>query len=107
MQSKMSHKKAVTFDGFSDDWLRTTKHSYLLQGWWNSSAIHLLSPISFEARLIPLNKAYSNLPILEQFRPIAILSSAVKWLENRFKEPLQRYVNEQIDKDQIGFVTSC
>jgi hypothetical protein len=57
--------------------------------------------------LIPLNKVYPALPKIEEFRPIAVLSCAVKWLESRFKESLQAYVNTQIDPDQVGFVSKC
>jgi len=39
------------------------------------------------------------MPTKEQFRPIAVLSCAVKWLESRFKSKLQTYVNLKIDKD--------
>jgi hypothetical protein len=52
-----------------------------------------------EARLIPLNKVYPNLPEIEQFRPITVLSSSIKWIESRFKDKLQDYINNHIDKD--------
>lgn len=31
----MSRNKAVTFDGFSDNWFKTTKRNDLLSDWWN------------------------------------------------------------------------
>ena len=53
----MSKKKAVTYDGFSDKWIRETKNPKLLINWWNNDSIKWLSDNIFEARLIPLNKA--------------------------------------------------
>jgi hypothetical protein len=61
----MSKDKAVTFDGFSDNWFRETKSTELLRNWWNPQTIKMLMPISMEARLIPLNKVYPNLPEVE------------------------------------------
>jgi hypothetical protein len=95
----MSKNKAVTFDGFSDNWFKETKSVELLRNWWNPQTIKMLMPLSMEARLIPLNKVYPNLPEIEQFRPITVLSSAIKWIESRFKDKLQDYINKHIDKD--------
>ncbi len=44
----------------------------------------MLSYKIFEARLIPLNKAYPDIPEEDQFRPLVVLSPAYKWLLLRF-----------------------
>ena len=62
MQKDLSKNKAATFDGFSDIWFKQTQNVHLLQDWWNHQTIKRLSPQSMEARLIPLNKVYPNLP---------------------------------------------
>jgi len=58
----MSANKAVTSDGFSDNWFRKTKIHSFLQDWWNNSVMQMLLKQSFECRLIPLNKAFPNIP---------------------------------------------
>jgi hypothetical protein len=35
----MSKNKAVTLDGFSDNWFKTTKSHELLTDWWNPNII--------------------------------------------------------------------
>jgi hypothetical protein len=57
-----------------------------------------------EARLVPLNKDYPNIPLKDRFRPIVILSILFKWLELRFLEKLNVYLVNQLDRNQIGFV---
>ena len=61
----MSKKKAVTYDGFSDKWISETKNPKLLMNWWNNDSIKWLSDNIFEARLIPLNKAWPKIPTVE------------------------------------------
>ena len=61
----MSKKKAVTYDGFSDKWIRETKNPKLLMNWWNNDSIKWLSDNIFEARLIPLNKVWPKIPTVE------------------------------------------
>ena len=61
----MSKKKAVTYDGFSDKWIRESKNSKLLMSWWNSESIKWLTDNIFEARLIPLNKVWPKIPNIE------------------------------------------
>ena len=65
---------------------------YLLSNWWNNHIIHLLGDQIFEARIIPLNKVWPDIPKIDQFRPIIILSHAYKWLELRFLYKIQRYL---------------
>jgi hypothetical protein len=43
-----------------------------------------LNDIIFESRLIDLNKAWPYVPKSDQFLPIVIVSSGVKYLESRF-----------------------
>lgn len=61
----MSKNKAVTFDGFIDVWFKQTKSLQLITDWWKPEVIKQLMAASFEARLIPLNKEYPNLPNIE------------------------------------------
>ena len=89
----MSFDKAVTFDGFIDKWFRNTKKISYLTDWWCPQTLELLPHCPFEARLIPLNKAYPGVPKINEFRPITVLSSAVKWIELRFKGKLQNCIN--------------
>ena len=70
---------------------------------WNSHAVRLLSR-SFEARLIPLNKVWPDIPEEDQFRPIVVLSPVFKWLERRFLPKLSHYLTNQLDRNQTGFV---
>ena len=58
----MSKYKAVTFDGWSDHWFHFTQNSALINNWWNLETIKLLGPKIFEARLIPLNKVWPDIP---------------------------------------------
>ena len=44
----------------------------------------MLNHKSFEVRLIPLNKVWPNIPKVEDFRPIIVLSPIIKWMEMRF-----------------------
>ena len=60
---------------------------------------------SFEARLIPLNKVWPDIPNEDQFRPIVVLSPLYKWLERRFLWKLSRYMTDKLDCNQTGFVT--
>lgn len=107
MQKRMSRNKAVALDSFSDVWFKQQLDLQLICDWWNPETIKILAQKTFETRLIPLNKEYPNLPQPEQFRPIVIVSHAIKWLESRFRSPIQNYVNSSIDKNQIGFVSGC
>ena len=65
MQTWMSMNKGVTFDGFSDNWFRNSNQK-ILTNWWNNQTISQLFPLSFEAHLIPLNKAHSNISNKQQ-----------------------------------------
>jgi hypothetical protein len=56
-------------------------------------------PLLGEARLIPLNKEYPNIPSREQFRPIVVLSIMFKWLELRFLKKLNEYMVDKLDKN--------
>lgn len=61
-------------------------------------------PLLGEARLIPLNKVYPDIPKNTDFRPIVVLSIMYKWLELRFLSKLNRFMVEKLDKNQAGFV---
>ncbi|CAD8214316.1 unnamed protein product [Paramecium pentaurelia] len=55
-------------------------------------------------RLIPLNKAFPNIPQKDKFRPILVQSPIMKWLELRFLKKFQQYCEKKIIKEQFGFV---
>ena len=62
MQEKMSKNKGLTNDGWSDNFIRKLKkNKKLLRDLWNPSAMEKLKDI-FEARLIPLNKVWPDIP---------------------------------------------
>lgn len=58
----------------------------------------------FEAKLIPLNKVWPEIPKANEFRPIAILSHLYKFIELRFIEKLDNYLINKLDPYQVGFV---
>ena len=60
LQAYCSQKKGLTFDGFSDVWLKNTWRFDLLADLWNQTSINQLSH-SFEARLVPLNKVWPDI----------------------------------------------
>jgi hypothetical protein len=74
----MSKNKGMTNDGISDTWLRKTEKWYLINNIWTRDSVAKLDQI-FEARLVPLNKKYPDIPNHEDFRPIAILSHLYKY----------------------------
>ena len=57
-----------------------------------------------EARLIPLNKVWPNIPSPDEFRPITVLSPIFKWMELRFIGTLNTYQKTRMKREQIGFV---
>lgn len=57
----MNEGKAITFDGYSDKWIKTTKRWDLLNMFWNQQFINS-APKLGEARLILLNKVWPNIP---------------------------------------------
>ena len=67
----------------------------------------LVTHKSFEARLIPLNKKWPNIPSKKDFKLIAVQSPLIKWLEARSLPQLQGYLLEKLDKSEIGFVPNC
>ena len=97
MQKRFSHDKALTFDGWSDNFLKTCEERKLLTDFWKDEAIMKSNDI-FEASLIPLNKVWPEIPTREQFRPIVVLSPLLKWIESRFLKKLQEYMLHRLDK---------
>lgn len=79
----------------------------VLKDMWNDKCMKLVSSKSFQARLIPLNKKWPDIPQEDEFRPIVVYSSLIKWLELRFLPPLQEFLKYKLDKYQIGFVPQC
>ncbi len=91
MQRYCASGKALALDAISDTWMRQTQRKDLLCNLWNADALTQMSR-SFEARLVPLNKVWPDIPSKEQFRPIVILSPLFKWLEIRFTWKLSNYL---------------
>jgi hypothetical protein len=58
----------------------------------------------WNTRLVPLNKAFPNIPTRKEMRPIAVQSPLVKLLEARFLPKLQKYLNKKLDRSQTGFI---
>ena len=58
LQSKMSKNKAIQWDGLSDIFIRSTKNWRLLNNLWQENTRQDLSRV----RLIPLNKAFPQIP---------------------------------------------
>lgn len=54
---------------------------------------------SFEMRLIPLNKAFPNIPEAGNFRPVTVLSNLFKFLEAPFVKKLANYCRYDLDKE--------
>ena len=65
---------------------------------WRNEVISQL-PDMFQARLVPLNKVWPEIPTREQFRPIVVLSPLFKWIESRFIEKLRTYMVENMDRN--------
>lgn len=61
-------------------------------------------PQMFWQRVIPLNKAYPNVPKRGKFRPIVISSHLFKLIESKFSEELRQIVQEKIMPCQTGFI---
>jgi len=89
----MSKNKGITFDGFSDKWIKYTQMTVIGDLWRRDT----LESFKFgQARLIPLNKAYPGIPTRSQFRPIVVLSPLFKWLELRFLKLLQDFCSNHL-----------
>ena len=101
IQSKMSRGKGLTYDGWSDNFLKkvdlATK-GHLIKDLWNPSSMQLMPDITW-ARLIPLNKVWPNIPTEDNFRPVVVLSAMYKFLELRFLPKLQNYLSLRLDKN--------
>lgn len=93
-------------DGFSGQWLRSTDRIDLLYNLWNNDVLKMLRK-SFKVELIPLNKVWPQIPLQDQFRPIAIESAIFKFIELRFLPKLNEYLSMRMDRNQIGFVKNC
>ena len=61
LQSRMSKNKGLTGDGFSDNWFANTTHINIINDLWKYDTFKLLPNIG-EAKLIPLNKVWPNIP---------------------------------------------
>ena len=59
---------------------------------------------TWDARLVPLNKVFPEVPSRNQLRPIIIQSPIVKIIESRFAPKLHNYLDTKLDRSQVGFV---
>ncbi len=103
IQYAASYNKALTLDGWSDAWIKKTERWDLLANLWNQESMALLRK-SFEAKLVPLNKVWPDIPKADQFRPIVIESPLYKFVELRFYYKLRQYLKRGLDRNQTGFV---
>lgn len=104
---RMASDKAISFDLFSDIIFSNcykAKTAEVIRDLWNSDVTEQLSAPYFEARLVPLNKKYPNVPKAEEFRPIIVLSPIIKILEARLLMRLQDYLVQSLHRSQIGFI---
>ncbi len=60
--------------------------------------------LTWDARLIPLNKVFPQTPNRTQLRPILAQSALVKLIESRFVPKLTNYLNKKLNRAQVGFV---
>ena len=75
---------------------------------WSSDTMNSsLIKIHLTGRLIPLNKVHPKIPTPDEMRPIVALSPIMKLLEIRFKEKLDKYMNERMARCQSGFIKGC
>ena len=54
-------KQLPTYDGLSENWFLKSNRFDILSNLWNKECIELMPNLG-EARLIPLNKVYPNIP---------------------------------------------
>lgn len=95
----MSNGKGIVYDGFSDSWIKHCKKFDLLNNLWSNTVIEILGDHLFEARLIPLNKEYPEIPKADKFRPITVLSPMYKWMSLRFYLKVRDYIKNKLDSN--------
>jgi len=104
---RMATNKAISFDLFSDVIFSEefkNKTSQVIKDLWSRKSTKYLNEYHFEARLIPLNKKFPEIPKPDEFRPIIVMSPLVKLLEARLLETLQNYLTTSLHRSQTGFV---
>ena len=107
--SNISHGKAVALDGLSDclfsPELRSLTSTKLANLWTRINEFNFLEKDNhFSTRLIPLNKLHPEVPTPKDCPPIAVQSALVKLLESRLKPKLDRYLIENLNPGQTGFI---
>lgn len=119
----LSNGKALSFDGISDALFRKERTLFTEREIRNPPAFlykYTTSKLrniwrceldsfstaedTWAARLIPLNKAFPQIPTRVQLRPILVQSPLVKLMEARFLPKLQSYIIEKLGCEQTGFV---
>ena len=104
---RMAVNKAISFDLFSDIIFspeHKEKTANIIKDLWNASNTNAIQDTHFQARLIPLNKKFPDVPKPEDFRPIVVMSPLIKLLEARILDKLQDYLIRKLHRSQIGFV---
>ena len=72
---------------------------------WNQNTINDKHfKVFLESRLIPLNKKFPNCPKIGDIRPIVVTSQLIKFMELRFADKLRKYMIDQLNRPQTGFV---
>ncbi len=106
--SKISHGKAISFDGISDILFNRTnlnKTAKVFQDLWEGDwDTRIENTEHFITRIVPLNKKHPKLPKSTEFRPICISSPIVKTLESKLVPKLSDYMVNKLHIGQTGFV---
>ena len=116
----LATNKAIAFDATSDILFKATKIFDLeeeeektnlektaakLRNIWRIDLDEISNmEDTWDARLVPLNKVFPQTPTRGQLRPIIIQSPIVKILEARFSKKLHEYLDNKLDRAQVGFV---
>lgn len=95
----MSSNKGIVYDGFSDYWIKNCKNPNILNNVWTPKFVNAIGDHLFEARLIPLNKEYPEIPKADKFRPITVLSPMYKWMSLRFYLKIRDYIKNRLDSN--------
>jgi len=117
IMERMPKNKAVAFDLIGDDLFEVTKDNQgrvtketaarakMLSRVWDEELLNSRdAKLLLQGRLIPLNKKFPKTPMVEEVRPIVIMSSLIKFMELRLAPKLSQYMVEKLHRSQVGFV---
>jgi len=111
----LATNKAIAFDGCSDILFKENKDkkqvcnrtltARKLCDIWRTELNEIQEvEDTWDARLVPLNKVFPQIPTRTQLRPIVVQSPLIKIMEGRFLRKLQDYLIFRLDRSQTGFV---